>query len=80
MRNAMIRRLDTGFMHEKELSNPIRSVDPAEAPACCGTGCAVCVLDYWEVESPETSGVQLLEAIEEAQLEVRMMLDRSGSE
>lgn len=80
MRIAMIRRVNTEFMQEKQLSNQIRSVDPAQSPACCGTGCTVCVLDYWEDEYPDSSEMQLLEAIEEAQLQARVMQDRSGSE
>ncbi len=80
MRSAMIKRVNTGFMQEKELPSLSRSDDPAQSPACCGTGCTVCVLDYWEDEFPDSSEMQLLEAIEEAQLQARVMLDRSGSE
>lgn len=79
MRSAMIKRVNTGFMQEKELPSLSRSADPAQSPACCGTGCTVCVLDYWEDEFPDSSEMQLLEAIEEAQLQARVMLDRSGS-
>lgn len=80
MRSAMIKRVNTGFMQEKELPSLSSSADPAQSPACCGTGCTVCVLDYWEDEFPDSSEMQLLEAIEEAQLQARVMLDRSGSE
>jgi hypothetical protein len=35
-------------------------------PPCCGTGCAVCVLDYWEPSESESETIAMLEAIEQA--------------
>src|SRR5215470_13165468 len=29
------------------------SIPPYTAPPCCGSGCAVCVLDYWEPDEFE---------------------------
>src|SRR5262245_24769331 len=29
------------------------SIPPYSGPPCCGTGCAVCVLDYWEPDEFE---------------------------
>ncbi len=60
---------------------------PPEMPMCCGTGCAVCVLDYPELFS-QTPGLSetlaMLEAVEQAQLQARklqtgpLMTDASG--
>ncbi|QQS48077.1 MAG: hypothetical protein IPM66_05345 [Acidobacteriota bacterium] len=76
-------------MQDKTLSD--QADDTTEAPPCCGTGCVVCVLDYREgdagvstvacpAEGFDSSSLQLLEAIEDAQMMVRAMLDRSDSE
>ena len=49
----------------------------ADLPACCGTGCAVCVLDYPEYfpkQSSESEALAMLEAIEEAQRQARQMI------
>ena len=49
-------------------------------PPCCGTGCAVCVLDYWEPDefetpqSSESETLAMLEAIEQAQRQARRMI------
>ena len=49
-------------------------------PPCCGTGCAVCVLDYWdpdEFETPQSSESEtlaMLEAIEQAERQARRMI------
>lgn len=47
-----------------------------DLPPCCGTGCAVCVLDYPELfsscaaaESVDADTLAMLEAIEQAQLQ-----------
>jgi hypothetical protein len=48
------------------------SVKPCSMPPCCGTGCAVCVLDYWEPNESESEALTMLEAIEQAQ---RMLAD-----
>jgi len=35
----------------KELSDPVEDDRQSSMmPACCGTGCTVCVMDYWEPE------------------------------
>lgn len=53
---------------------------PADLPACCGTGCAVCVLDYPEYfskvsnQKSESETLAMLEAIEEAQSQARQMI------
>lgn len=57
------------------------SFDP-DAPQCCGTGCTVCVLDYPELfvlnqtDSGQTdcNMLALLEAVEQAQAQVDMMI------
>jgi hypothetical protein len=47
-------------------------------PPCCGTGCAVCVLDYWEPNESENESesdtLAMLDAIEQAQSEARRMI------
>ena len=43
------------------------SIEPCSMPPCCGTGCAVCVLDYWEPSESESEAIAMLEAIEQAQ-------------
>ncbi|HEY6402807.1 MAG TPA: hypothetical protein VI479_15425 [Blastocatellia bacterium] len=46
----------------------VASVAPCNSmPPCCGTGCAVCVLDYWEPSESESEAIAMLEAIEQAQ-------------
>jgi hypothetical protein len=58
-------------------------------PPCCGSGCAVCVLDYWVDDEPgvmtqgEITGdsvgsdmLVLLEAFEEAERQAKQMIDR----
>jgi len=53
---------------------------PSSMPPCCGTGCAVCVLDYWEPDefdtpqSSESETLAMLEAIEQAQRQARRMI------
>jgi hypothetical protein len=44
-------------------------------PPCCGTGCAVCVLDYWEPSESESEAIAMLEAIEQAQ---RIIAEQDG--
>jgi hypothetical protein len=54
---------------ESTRSDPT-AVDSAELPACCGTGCAVCVLDYPELfskQKADSETLAMLEAIEQAQ-------------
>jgi hypothetical protein len=56
------------------------TMDAVERPACCGTGCAVCVLDYPEMFSSrggDSDTLAMLEAVEQAQLQAqRMIVDR----
>jgi len=64
-------------------SAPVNRCDLTETPQCCGTGCAVCVLDYPELFSqspadPET--LAMLEAIEQAQLQAAELLAETGGE
>jgi hypothetical protein len=60
---------------------------PASMPPCCGSGCAVCVLDYWVDDEPglmtqeEITGdsvgsemLSLLEAFEEAERQAKQMI------
>ncbi|MGH9751577.1 MAG: hypothetical protein ACREA2_02235 [Blastocatellia bacterium] len=54
-------------------------------PPCCGTGCAVCVLDYWEPDefelprSSKSETLAMLEAIEQAQWQAqRMIAEQDG--
>ena len=56
-----------------------------ELPLCCGTGCAVCVLDYPELFSinqtdsgqTDCNMLALLEAVEQAQMQAdRMQADK----
>ncbi|HEY7181304.1 MAG TPA: hypothetical protein VIC84_07790 [Blastocatellia bacterium] len=44
------------------------------APPCCGTGCAVCVLDYWEPDESESETLAMLDAIEQAQSQAQRMI------
>jgi len=51
--------------------------DFTEAPQCCGTGCAVCVLDYPELFSStqmDSETLAMLEAIEQAQAQVGQLI------
>jgi len=55
--------------------------DSTLAPSCCGSGCAVCVLDYWSDDEPglrsqeEIANMQsMLDAFEKAQLEAQEMM------
>jgi hypothetical protein len=54
-------------------------------PPCCGTGCAVCVLDYWEPDefeipqNSESETLAMLEAIEQAERQAqRMIAEQDG--
>lgn len=47
-----------------------------ELPACCGTGCNVCVLDYPELfasQQDDAETLALLAAIEQAQRQVELL-------
>ncbi|MCI0664235.1 MAG: hypothetical protein L0220_24515 [Acidobacteria bacterium] len=56
--------------------------DTSSAPPCCGSGCAVCVLDYWVDDEPglgsqeEIATMQsMLDAFEKAQLDAQEMMN-----
>jgi hypothetical protein len=49
-------------------------------PPCCGTGCAVCVLDYWEPNESESEALAMLDAIEHAQSQARQMIAEQDGE
>jgi hypothetical protein len=62
-------------------------------PPCCGTGCAVCVLDYWvddehgmmaqeEItgDSVKSERLILLEAFEEAEQQAKQMIAHMDGE
>ncbi|MGE0126966.1 MAG: hypothetical protein AB7U82_02585 [Blastocatellales bacterium] len=55
---------------------------PDSLPVCCGTGCAVCVLDYPEYFSEqkfESETLAMLEAIEQAERQAeRLIADQTG--
>jgi hypothetical protein len=66
---------------------------PSSMPPCCGTGCAVCVLDYWVDDEPgvmtqeEITGdsvksemLILLEAFEEAEQQAKQMIAHTDGE
>ena len=59
----------TGVERPSSISEP-----PCGAPPCCGTGCAVCVLDYWEPDESESEALAMLDAIEQAQSQARQMI------
>jgi hypothetical protein len=66
---------------------------PSSMPPCCGTGCAVCVLDYWvddehgvmaqeEItgDSVKSEMLVLLEAFEEAERQAKQMIGHMDGE
>jgi hypothetical protein len=53
---------------------------PCSMPPCCGTGCAVCVLDYWEPNESESETLAMLDAIEHAQSQARRMIAEQDGE
>lgn len=58
-------------------------VGPTELPVCCGTGCAVCVLDYPELFSgrnAESDTLAMLEAIEQAQWQAKQIIADQNEE
>ncbi|HQR31470.1 MAG TPA: hypothetical protein PLK30_01950 [Blastocatellia bacterium] len=60
----------------------------AEMPLCCGTGCAVCVLDYPDLFSinqtdsgqTDCNMLELLEAVELAQAQAGKMIANGDSQ
>ena len=49
-------------------------------PPCCGSGCAVCILDYWVDDEPGDIPQQLLQAFEEAEQLAKQMIAQNDSE
>jgi hypothetical protein len=69
-------RRPRNFTNELTQSDPLAG-PPAVLPACCGTGCAVCVLDYPEYFSKqrsESETLAMLEAVEQAQRRASQMI------
>jgi len=58
-------------MQESQYNEHCSSITTKELPACCGTGCAVCVLDYPEQfldpQSNDSEMMAMLQAFEEAE-------------
>ncbi|MFN0110655.1 MAG: hypothetical protein ACKVZH_17495 [Blastocatellia bacterium] len=62
-------------MQLEQFSRPSNATVEVDVPQCCGTGCAVCVLDYPELFSMNQTDsgqtdcniLALLEAVEQAQ-------------
>lgn len=56
---------------------------PDNLPICCGTGCAVCVLDYPEYfseQKSESETLAMLEAFEQAERQVERMIASQGGD
>ncbi len=67
----------------KEVNAPLSQLNAAEMPQCCGTGCAVCVLDYPELFTqslPNSETLAMIEAVEQAQLLANQLLAETDSE
>jgi hypothetical protein len=74
----------------KGVVETVAQKDSADLPPCCGTGCAVCVLDYPELFSNLPAGNQqaddqvdaemlaMLEAIEQAQLNANQIINENS--
>ena len=73
----------------QEANKTVDHTASPELPACCGTGCAVCVLDYPELFSNQqaddlndTPGdpemLAMLEAIEQAQSRATQIIAETG--
>ena len=66
------------FQAQRDASSGVER--SSSMPPCCGTGCAVCVLDYWEpdeFETPQSSELEtlaMLEAIEQAERQAQQMI------
>lgn len=66
------------FQAQRDASSGVER--SSSMPPCCGTGCAVCVLDYWEPDefdtpqSSESETLAMLEAIEQAERQARRMI------
>jgi hypothetical protein len=86
-------RETTGRNHGQEsrpriITNEFTQSDPlpdtlADLPACCGAGCAVCVLDYPEGfsrQNSESETLAMLEAIEEGQWQAQRIIANQDSD
>ncbi len=57
------------------------SLKQSSMPPCCGTGCAVCVLDYPEYfseQKSESETLAMIEAIEQAERQVERIIASQG--
>jgi len=63
-----------------EHSAPTGSKRNSQMPPCCGSGCAVCILDYWVDDEPGDIPQQLLQAFEEAEQLAKQMIAQNDSE
>src|ERR1051325_3767209 len=50
--------------HESEQTTTVIQTEPAPLPSCCGTGCAVCVLDYVEEHAKQAKQAEQIVATE----------------
>jgi hypothetical protein len=79
--------------HTEQSAAQDKQRKPSSMPPCCGTGCAVCVLDYWVDDEPgvmtqeEITGdsvksemLILLEAFEEAERQAKQMIGHMDGE
>lgn len=85
-------------MQQEQMKELNAQIGLNEMPQCCGTGCAVCVLDYPELFSNSSSSsyssngnqidsdqidfemLAMLEAIEQAQVQVQLQTGRTTAE
>lgn len=75
-------RSDPLAEHDADLTS-VDVLAGADAMVCCGTGCAVCVLDYPEYFSKqrsESETLAMLEAVEEAQRFVARLIANQESD
>lgn len=94
LRALLIFRLTLSFSTVSDTTNTAKQLEQFQAqrdashcaersssmPPCCGTGCAVCVLDYWVPDefklpqSSESETLEMLEAVEQAQRQARRLI------
>lgn len=74
-------------MQQEQRKEAVAPVIANDLPPCCGTGCAVCVLDYPELFSTGDAGTQadpemlaMLEAIEQAQAQAGQLVTEPGGD
>lgn len=68
--------------NESTQSDPL-TVTPDNLPVCCGTGCAVCVLDYPEYfseQKSESETLAMIEAIEQAERQAERIIAGQGGD